>query len=137
MSELVGTLDGAGPRATVDRGGGIVAGRATWELDWWIGADDRWHVPEREAAVRQTLVDDMPVVQTSMRVPGGDAVQRVLRRAPAGECGRGRRDRERVAGAVRRGAGGARRQRLELDDTTVVGRRRGRSARRAARRAGR
>ena len=29
--------------------------RQTWELDWWIGADDRWHVPAREAAVRQQL----------------------------------------------------------------------------------
>ena len=68
--------------ATVDRSGVVVAARApTWELDWWIGADDRWRVPAHEAAVRQQLVDGMPVVQTSMRVPGGDAVQRVVRRA--------------------------------------------------------
>ena len=40
----------------------------------------------REAAVRQQLVDGMPVVQTSMRVPGGDAVQRVYG-APAGDVG--------------------------------------------------
>ena len=58
----------------------------TWELDWWIGADDRWHVPAREAAVRQQLIDGMPVVQTAMRVPGGDAVQRVYG-APAGDVG--------------------------------------------------
>ena len=24
-----------------------------WSLDWWIGADDRWHLPSREIAVRQ------------------------------------------------------------------------------------
>jgi hypothetical protein len=48
-----------------------------WSLDWWIGADDRWHVPSREASVRQRLVDDTPVVETAMRVPGGDAVERV------------------------------------------------------------
>ena len=48
-----------------------------WSLDWWIGADDRWHFPSREPAVRQRLVDDAPVVETAMRVPGGDAVQRV------------------------------------------------------------
>ncbi|HUF33079.1 MAG TPA: hypothetical protein VMN58_07720 [Acidimicrobiales bacterium] len=49
-----------------------------WSLDWWIGADDRWHLPSREVAVRQRLVDDAPVVETAMRVPGGDAVQRVF-----------------------------------------------------------
>ena len=59
---------------------------AGWELDWWIGAEDRWHVPGREAAVRQHRIDDMPVVQTAMRVPGGDAVQSVFA-APAGDVG--------------------------------------------------
>ena len=73
--------------ATVDRTRRASRPSATgWELDWWIGADDRWHVPAREAAVRQHLVDGMPVVQTSMRVPGGDAVQRVYG-APAGDVG--------------------------------------------------
>ena len=41
------------------------------------GADDRWHVPARETAVRQSLVGAAPVVETSLRVPGGDTVQRV------------------------------------------------------------
>jgi hypothetical protein len=50
---------------------------AAWLVDWWIGADDRWHIPRREVAVRQVLVDEMPVVQTSLRVPGGDAIARV------------------------------------------------------------
>ena len=36
--------------------------------------------------MRQQLVDGMPVVQTAMRVPGGDAVQRVYG-APAGDVG--------------------------------------------------
>jgi len=40
-------------------------------------ADDRWHLPAQEVAVRQSLHEGMPVVSTSMRVPGGDAVQRV------------------------------------------------------------
>jgi len=48
-----------------------------WSLDWWIGGDDRWHAPAREAAVRQRLVGDAPVIETLMRIPGGDAVQRV------------------------------------------------------------
>ena len=72
--------------ATVDRSGVVSPRATTWELDWWIGADDRWRVPAHEAAVRQQLVDGMPVVQTSMRVPGGDAVQRVYG-VPAGDVG--------------------------------------------------
>ena len=49
-----------------------------WSLDWWIGADDRWYVPSREAPsrVRQQLVDATPVVETVMRIPGGEAVHR-------------------------------------------------------------
>jgi hypothetical protein len=46
-------------------------------LDWWIAADDRWHVPAREASARQRLVDGTPVVETTIRVPGGDVRQRV------------------------------------------------------------
>lgn len=48
-----------------------------WSLDWWIGAEDGWHFPSRETAVRQSAVQDTPVVETVMRVPGGEAVQRV------------------------------------------------------------
>src|SRR5205085_7083985 len=46
-------------------------------LDWWVGAGDRWHLPSREMAVRQSRPDAVPVVETAMRIPGGDAVQRV------------------------------------------------------------
>jgi hypothetical protein len=82
---VIGVLGGTRD-AAVDRTG-VLAPRATgWELDWWIGADDRWHVPTREAAVRQQLVDGMPVVQTAMRVPGGDAVHRVYG-APVSDVG--------------------------------------------------
>ncbi|MDZ7733114.1 MAG: hypothetical protein U5R31_08345 [Acidimicrobiia bacterium] len=48
----------------------------TCSVDWWVGADDRWHLPPREAAVRQRLVDHAPVVETAMRVPGGDVAHR-------------------------------------------------------------
>lgn len=81
----IGVLGGTRD-ATVDRSGVVSPRATTWELDWWIGADDRWRVPAHEAAVRQQLVDGMPVVQTSMRVPGGDAMQRVYG-APAGDVG--------------------------------------------------
>src|SRR5690606_37148510 len=43
---------------------------------WWIGAEDRWHHPSREAAVSQRPVGDAPVVETAMRVPGGDVLHR-------------------------------------------------------------
>jgi len=72
----IGVLGGAHD-ARVDRVGVLAPRAAGWELEWWIGADDRWRIPAREAAVRGQLVDGMPVVQTSMRVPGGDAVHRV------------------------------------------------------------
>jgi hypothetical protein len=81
----IGVLGGTRDATVDDRG--LVAPRAAgWRLEWWIGAEDRWHLPAREAAVRQQLVDGMPVVQTAMRVPSGDAVQRVYG-APAGDVG--------------------------------------------------
>lgn len=71
----VGVL-GSSAQALVDAHGAITPDGARWQLDWWIGADDRWHVPARETAVRQSLLGAAPVVETSMRVPGGDAVHR-------------------------------------------------------------
>jgi hypothetical protein len=73
----VGTLDGAS-LATVDPAGLVTPERDGWSLDWWIGADDRWHVPSREVAVRQRLVGASPVVETSMGIPSGDAVHRTF-----------------------------------------------------------
>ena len=70
---LVGTV--GSPTATAVDAGGLVQGDG-WSLDWWIGADDRWHLPAREAAVRQRMVDDVPVVETALRIPGGDALHR-------------------------------------------------------------
>ena len=78
---LVGVL-GGDRFAVVDDVGAVQPERAGWELAWWIGADDRWHLPEDEVAVRQALVDGMPVVATSMRVPGGDAVEQVYGGTP-------------------------------------------------------
>jgi hypothetical protein len=72
---LVGSLGNAG-RASVDARGAIRVFGASWTLGWWIGGDDRWHLPAVEAAVRQRTVEGTPVVETAMRVPGGDAVQR-------------------------------------------------------------
>ncbi|MEQ1787807.1 MAG: hypothetical protein ABL966_12200, partial [Acidimicrobiales bacterium] len=73
---IVGTLDSPA-RGLVDPAGLVAIDGQSWSLDWWIGAEDRWHVPAREAAVRQALVGNSPVVETRLRVPSGDAVQRV------------------------------------------------------------
>jgi hypothetical protein len=72
---MVGNLDSPW-EAIVDPRGLVTPWNDGWSLDWWVGADDRWHVPAREVDVRQRLLDGAPVVETAMRVPGGDAIQR-------------------------------------------------------------
>jgi hypothetical protein len=74
-STPLGTID-AGVLARVD-GAGVVAPQGCgWVLDWWIGAEDRWHHPSVETTVRQHSVGGTPVRETALRVPGGDIVQR-------------------------------------------------------------
>jgi hypothetical protein len=75
-------------RATVTSWGGIepwspeADGSST--LGWHIAADDRWHSPQHEAAVRQTRVEGTAVVETRVRIPNGDAVQRIYSVPDAG-----------------------------------------------------
>src|SRR5436190_19666210 len=64
-------------KAIVDQRGLVTPWFDGWSLDWWIGADDRWHFPSQDGGVRQRLVGASPVVETAMRIPSGDAVQRV------------------------------------------------------------
>ena len=73
--ELVGDLDG--PLGVVGPDGTVAPLGARWCLGWAVGAEDRWHIASEEAAVRSRLIDDMPVTETAMRVPGGDVLQRV------------------------------------------------------------
>ncbi|MBV8560051.1 MAG: hypothetical protein JO050_04720 [Acidimicrobiia bacterium] len=73
---MVGNV-GSPWEAIVDGRGLVTPWFDGWSLDWWVGADDRWHFPSREVSVRQRLIEAAPVVETVMRVPGGDAVQRV------------------------------------------------------------
>ncbi|MFL6205853.1 MAG: hypothetical protein ACJ739_10930 [Acidimicrobiales bacterium] len=81
----VGNLD-TSVRVQVDRAGRVFAPGRSWTLDWWIGAEDRWHRPVQEAAVRQGLVGASPVVETRVRIPSGDAVSRVYgARGPGAE----------------------------------------------------
>ena len=65
-------------RASVSPSGDI----EPWDRDqepvrWYVAADDRWHVPAEETAVRQIRIDGTPVTETRLRIPDGDAVQRV------------------------------------------------------------
>jgi len=64
-------------RATITAWGGIEPWRDEPALQWHVAADDRWHSPEREPAVRQTRAGGTPVTETRVRIPNGDAVQRV------------------------------------------------------------
>lgn len=81
---MVGILDEGG-QASIDPAGLVTVAGAGWSLDWWVGAEDRWHLPAQETAVRQALVGSSPVVETRVRVPSGDAVQRAyVARSPGG-----------------------------------------------------
>jgi hypothetical protein len=71
-------------RATVTGRGAVVPWDGSPPLDWHVAADDRWHSPSTESAVRQIRLSGSPVFETRMRVPGGDAVQRVWSVADAG-----------------------------------------------------
>ncbi|HEX5616324.1 MAG TPA: hypothetical protein VFZ83_14315 [Acidimicrobiia bacterium] len=73
---IVGSLDGSGT-ATVDAAGRVDCAGTELFLDWWIGGDDAWHIPSDEVGVRQHLLGVAPVVETTVRVSGGEAVQRV------------------------------------------------------------
>ena len=68
---IIGNLASAN-RARVASGGVVTV--ADLAIAWWVGADDRWHIPAQEIATRQSLVGDAPIVRTSVRVPSGDAV---------------------------------------------------------------
>ncbi len=70
-------VTGGGWRATVTPWGSIEPWGDEPPLDWHIAADDRWHSPQRETAVRQRRIDGTAVVETRVRIPDGDAVQRV------------------------------------------------------------
>lgn len=71
----IGALGGT-RRDEVTPWGAIVPGDGSSQLEWLVAAEDRWHRPQDEASVRQRLVDGTPVVETRLRVPGGDVVHR-------------------------------------------------------------
>ena len=73
-------------RAVGVRGGTWIGAVNAWgdvfvdgqeRLRWFVAADDRWYRPSRETTVRQREISGVPVIETRIKVPGGDAVQRV------------------------------------------------------------
>lgn len=63
-------------RGTVTPWGDIRPWDGSAPLEWAIAADDRWHFPEGEVSTRQVAISGTPVIETRVRIPGGDAVQR-------------------------------------------------------------
>jgi hypothetical protein len=61
----------------VNERGAIRVDEQNEPLDWYVAADDRWHNPAQEPSVRQTRRAGVPVVEPRLRIPSGDAVQRV------------------------------------------------------------
>jgi hypothetical protein len=77
-------------KAIVDPRGLVTPWYDGWSLDWWVEAEDGWHLPARESGVEQRLVDGTPVVETTVGVPGGQAAERVYAvRTGATGAGRG------------------------------------------------
>jgi hypothetical protein len=54
-----------------------------WRVEWWIGAEDQWHVPAASSSRRQRVLGNTPVVETVVRVPGGDVAWRAAGAASA------------------------------------------------------
>jgi hypothetical protein len=71
-------------RASITEWGAVEPWDGSSVIDWFVAADDRWHTPQQETSTRQVRVSGTPVVETRVRIPGGDAVQRVFSVADAG-----------------------------------------------------
>jgi hypothetical protein len=71
----IGVRDGVWQGAVNAWGDVFVDGQE--RLRWFVAADDRWYRPSRETTVRQREISGVPVIETRIKVPGGDAVQRV------------------------------------------------------------
>ena len=64
-------------RARVTPTGSVEPWDRSPALDWYVAADDRWHDPKTDTGVRHSRVEGTAVFETKVRIPGGDAVQRV------------------------------------------------------------
>jgi len=63
-------------RAKVTSDGTVVPEDGSTPLSWHVAADDRWYSPAQEPSIRQKWYAGYPVVETRMKVPSGDIVQR-------------------------------------------------------------
>lgn len=72
----IGTIDSP-VLAEVDPAGRVRMADAMWSLDWWVGAEDRWHHPSMEGGRSSATLGSSPVRETRIRVPGGEIVQRM------------------------------------------------------------
>jgi hypothetical protein len=64
-------------RASVTPAGVVEPHDGTRPLRWAVAAEDRWHDPVSDAGVRHRRISGTAAFETKMRIPGGDAVQRV------------------------------------------------------------
>lgn len=64
-------------RASVTPWGDLVPWGDEPALEWYIAASDRWYRPAEETAVRSERIGGTAVVETRVRIPGGDALQRI------------------------------------------------------------
>jgi len=72
---LIGDLDG--PVGRISTKGTIAVDDGGWRIEWGVKAGVDWRLAHTQTAVRQLRVDDTPVFETWIRVPGGDVIQRV------------------------------------------------------------
>ena len=75
FGQLIGDL--SGPVARISKEGAVATLDGSWRIEWGVLAGPEWKRAADEKAVRQGRVDDAPVYETWMRVPGGDVIQRV------------------------------------------------------------
>ena len=68
---MIGDLEG--PVARLDDAGRIITDDFT--LEWGVLAEDRWRLAHDER-LRRSRVDDTPVYEQWLRVPGGDVILR-------------------------------------------------------------
>ena len=71
----LGILDGDA-EPVVDARGAVSPSPSAPTVDWMVAGEDRWYDPRREVTVRQSLVDGAPVVETRLRIKGGDVCHR-------------------------------------------------------------
>lgn len=84
----VGILDGT-HEVVVDTAGAVSVSPGAPLVDWWIAGDERWYYPSAETSCTQQTLEGTPVVETRIKVPGGEAIQRVYAIQRSSEDGGG------------------------------------------------